>query len=459
MPAVVEVDADYLIVGAGAIGMAFADTLVRNSEATVAIVDRRYAPGGHWRDAYPFVRLHQASALYGVASLRLGGGLRQREGPEAGLQERATAPEICAYYSEVLERLLGTGRVSFHPVCEYVGDRTFRSRVSGTEFTASRARLVHATYLSGNIPATTPPPFAVADGATVIPPNELVHLAEAPEQYVIVGAGKTASDAVVWLQQNGVDPGAICWVRSRDPWMIDRAVVQPDPAVFTGMAADTMEAAGVATSADDLFLRLEDRGIMMRIDPKVTPRVAKTPTLGRWELDLVRRVTDVVRRGHVRAVSPGRLRFADGDVRVSPKAVIVHCAAAGLPSPPLVPIWQRDAIRPQPVRVGFPCFGAAIAGYVEATRADDDEKNDACRSSPYSSTPADWLTMQVIGGDAARALSRHPDLKAFANTTTLNPGGIPPGLADDPAVAAAVARLKAAVGPGRARMVELTAGA
>ena len=67
-------DADYVVVGAGAAGMAFTDALIDHTDATVAMVDRRHAPGGHWLDAYPFVRLHQASAFYGVASTLLGGG-------------------------------------------------------------------------------------------------------------------------------------------------------------------------------------------------------------------------------------------------------------------------------------------------------------------------------------------------------------------------------------------------
>jgi cation diffusion facilitator CzcD-associated flavoprotein CzcO len=53
-----ELETDYLVLGAGAAAMAFADELLTHSKATVAIVDRRHAPSGHWLDAYPFVRLH-----------------------------------------------------------------------------------------------------------------------------------------------------------------------------------------------------------------------------------------------------------------------------------------------------------------------------------------------------------------------------------------------------------------
>src|SRR5438876_11626428 len=104
------IDADYLVVGAGATGMAFADALVDHADVRVPLVDRRYGPGGHWLDDSAFVRLHQASAFYGVASTLLGDGSLQTDGPEAGLRERATGREVCAYFERVLtERLVGSG--------------------------------------------------------------------------------------------------------------------------------------------------------------------------------------------------------------------------------------------------------------------------------------------------------------------------------------------------------------
>ena len=82
-------ETDYLVVGAGAMGMAFTDALIDHADVHVTLVDRRHAAGGHWQDAYPFVQLHQASLFYGVASTVLGSGALQQEGPESGLQERA----------------------------------------------------------------------------------------------------------------------------------------------------------------------------------------------------------------------------------------------------------------------------------------------------------------------------------------------------------------------------------
>ena len=55
-------ETDYLIIGSGASGMAFADTLVQETQGSdthITIVDRHAKPGGYWNDAYPFVTLHQ----------------------------------------------------------------------------------------------------------------------------------------------------------------------------------------------------------------------------------------------------------------------------------------------------------------------------------------------------------------------------------------------------------------
>ena len=86
---------DYLVFGAGAAGMAFVDALLADSDADVVMVDRRHRPGGHWNNAYPFVRLHQPSAFYGVNSRVLGHDAIDEVGPNAGFYERATAAQIC----------------------------------------------------------------------------------------------------------------------------------------------------------------------------------------------------------------------------------------------------------------------------------------------------------------------------------------------------------------------------
>ena len=449
--------ADYLVVGAGAMGMAFADALTDHADVRVALIDRRHGAGGHWLEAYPFVRLHQASAFYGVASTLLGGGHLQQRGHEEGLQERASQSEICAYYARMLDRMLESGKVEFFPNTEYLGDRTVVSRISGERFeTPARCRMVDARYLAPSIPAEKPPPFGVSEGARVVPVNDLARLEQAPSQYVVAGSGKTATDAIIWLLSRGVDPDGVCWVRPRDPWMLNRALVQPDPATFLGMAADTMQAAVEATSLEDLFLRLEDAGVVLRIDRTVMPTMAKAPTLAAWELEQLRTVGNVVRRGHIETVDRGKLSFADGSVAVADDALVVHCAADGLKYPGLIPVWRPEAITLQPIRAGFPCFGAALVGYVEATREDDDEKNRLCPPSPYPNSMAEWARMNVLGARNAMSFSAEPDIKEWADRVPLNPARIPPGHPASAALDDARERLATHTRPGLARLAELT---
>lgn len=452
------IEADYLVVGAGAMGMAFADAVIDHSDARVVLVDRRHGVGGHWLEAYPFVRLHQSSAFYGVASTLLGGGKLQESGPEAGLQERATQPEITAYYARALDRLGQTGRLEFFPNSDYVGDRMVVSRISGDRFEVTEScRIVNAHYLAPSIPAEKPAPFDVGAGARVVPVNDLARLDEAPSQYVVVGSGKTATDTCIWLLSRGVDPDAVCWVRPREPWMLNRARVQPDPAIFLGLAADIMQSAASATTLDDLFLRMEDADVMLRIDRSIMPTMAKAPTLAKWELDQLRTIENVVRRGHVKAVERGTLQFTEGSVAIADDAVVVHCAADGLKYPPLVPVWCPDAITLQPVRAGFPTYGAAIAGHIEATRTGDDEKNRLCPPSNYGNSLADWARMFYRGTRGTMAFSAEPDIKSWVDSISLNPTRIPAGYPASPALDDARERLATHTPAGMARLAELGA--
>jgi hypothetical protein len=441
-------------------GMAFTDALIDHADVHVTLVDRRHAASGHWLDAYPFVQLHQASVFYGVTSTVLGTGAMQTLGPETGLQERARQSEIRAYYDDVLyRRFVASGRVTFLGGSEYHeadSKHLVTSLVSGETVEMNvRRRVVDATYLAPTIPATTPAPFSVDDDARVVPINDLARLDVVPSNFVIVGSGKTATDGIIWLLANGVAPDRIVWIRPRDPWMLNRAVVQPDPAVALGLAADTMAAGAEAESLDDMFLRLEAAGVMLRIDPDVVPTMAKTPTLAEWELDLLRSIEHVVRLGHIKHVTSREMVFDGGSVALPPDSLIVHCAASGLQYPPLVPIWDLDKIRVQTSRAAFPCFNAGLLGYIEATRDDDRERNRLCPPNLFPDTARSWARMQVRGAIATRIYSAEPDIAAWANTSALNPARMTPEQRAEPAVQAAAERLAKYAQPGLIRMAEL----
>jgi len=456
-------EADYLVVGSGAAGMAFADSLITETDAQVVMVDRRAAPGGHWNDAYAFVRLHQPSVFYGVNSMPLGSDAIESSGPETGMYERASGAEIRAYYDRVMYgSLIPSGQVRFFPQCDYVGDHRFVSRLSGDTFDIKvRKRLVDATYLSPSIPATTLPPFDIGDGASWIPVNQLAHVAGRPERFVIIGAGKTALDACVWLLDNGVDGGNIQWIKPREAWLLNRSYFQPGELVGTlleGIALQ-MEAAARATSLDDLFDRLDAAEQLRRVDQGVQPTMYKAATIGDWELDLLRRIENVVRLGHVRRIERDRIHLDEGTIPTSPGHLHVHCAADGLRRPPALPIFGADRITLQPIRTGLVPFNAALAAFVEAHREGDAEKNRLCPPNPYPDAALDWARTTLIQMRADRAWSKETDIAEWLERSRLNPMRGLLGRLGDPRLQQALQRYLENVRPGIARLTELIAQA
>ena len=290
----------------------------------------------------------------------------------------------------------------------------------------------------------------------VVPAGDLPMVEEAPSRYVVVGSGKTATDSVVWLLGHGVDPDAITWVRPRDPWMLNRAKIQPDPEIYLGMVADMLGACAEAASLDELFLRLEELGIMMRIDRSVDADDGEGADAGRVGAGAAahRRARRAPRPRHRRPARPPRARARLG--RPAPRRGRGPLRGRTASSyPPRLPVWQPDAITLQPIRAGFPCFGAALTGYVEATRADDADKNRLCAPSSYGNTLEDWARMNVLGFRNAAAFNAEPDIRDWAHRVALNPARVPPEHAGSAALDDALGRIGTAVGPALARLERL----
>ena len=441
-----ELTTDYLVIGAGAAAMAFTDALLAHSDATVTIVDRRHAPGGHWVDAYPFVRLHQPSAFYGVHSVPLGRDAIDAVGTNAGYYELAGADELRAYYAHVMQRhFLPSGRVQYFPSCEWHGDHRFASRLSDASWRVDvRRKLVDTTYVEGTIPATSPPPFEVEDGVRCVPVGELARVRERPDRYVVIGAGKTALDAIVWLLEQGVPPSAIGWVKPREAWWMNRRFQQPLallPELYRG-AAIQLEAFAESRSMAELFARLEREGIMLRIDPRVEPTMFRGAVISEGEAALLRRVEDVVRLGHVRRIGRDAIVLDEGSVPTTANTLHVHCAAAGTVRPPLRPIFESGRVTVQPFLWGFACFQFAMLGVVEATIESDAEKNRVCPAIHYWDRNRDYLSAFVATLAHDRVRADHPTLAAWAKTSRLNPTGGIAAHGDDPVVLAARDRIK-----------------
>ena len=194
---------------------------------------------------------------------------------------------MCAYFDAVMrQQLLPTGRVTYLPMSEYLGDGRVRT-LGGDEIEVSARRVV-TTHVEIVVPSMRPPSYAVAPGVDCVPPNDLPRIRGRSDRYVIVGAGKTAMDACLWLLRHGIAPQRLTWIKPRDSWILDRAAIQPGRQFAKRVLRDfsnQLAAVHEAESLPDLFDRLESKGCLLRIDTSVDPTMYRCAILSQAELD------------------------------------------------------------------------------------------------------------------------------------------------------------------------------
>jgi len=413
----VWIDADYLVYGAGAMGMAFVDTILKETHATVVLVDRLGQPGGHWNHAYPFVRLHQPSAFYGVNSKAL-----ERTKDRLELASRS---EVLAYYEAVLQNLLGSGRLQYFPMCCCYDtcSHKFHSLVEPDReyHVCDRAKIVNATYMNVVVPSVSHPDiagrYAVDKAAEVVPLNALPQAGGARPQYVIIGAGKTGMDAVLWLLASGVHADRISWIMPNDSWLINRDLWSDDPAIDLASWVRTEQS---FKTMSEYYRGAELSGVMFRIDPEVVPTKNKCATVSPTELSRLRTVKNIVRLGHVRRVEPQRLVLEHGELPVTGGALFVDCSADGLERRPPVPVFSGGHITLQSVSQCQQVFSAALIACVEAGGGTEDRKNSLCTPVPHPETPEDFLAGNALTDANRRRWAADARVRRFVARSRLS---------------------------------------
>ena len=376
-----DFETDYLIVGAGAMGVAFADEILhRDSQAHVTLVDRRSKPGGHWNDAYSFVTLHQPALYYGVNSETLGGGGN----------DLVSKAQVLGYFERVLNKLQKTGRLTFLSQSEYEGDGRVRSllRKNHSQTLKIRRRLVDATYSQVQVPSTSPPPFAFDDDVTVVPINALESLDKPWNHYTVIGAGKTGLDALLFLLLQGVPPSDISWVVSQDAWLMIRESILPHNLITTFL--HQMKLGASLQNATEYFHSMEKKNLFFRIDTSIEPTSYRCATVSHDELQKLRTLTNVIRKGRVKTITSTTMELTKGSVDVEPGTLFVNAAANGLAQRPARPVFEPGRITLQPVTHCQPTFGAAMIAHVEWRFNDDATKNKVTMPVPHPMVPDDF---------------------------------------------------------------------
>ncbi|WP_427964517.1 NAD(P)-binding protein [Altererythrobacter sp.] len=433
-----DIETDYLIIGAGAVGLAFADTLIEEDpDCHITFVDRHARPGGHWNDAYGFVALHQPSANYGVNSMGFPTERIDTHGPNKGLHALASGTEVLAYFEKVMNlRLLPTERVAYYRLSEFkgrneAGEARIVSILSGEETTVRiRRRLVDATFYQTSVPSTHKRQFDVAEGVDVVPPGALLDLWKRPEalpeHYVILGGGKTAMDTAVWLIEAGVEPDRITWVRPRESWLWNRVYTQPGEESLedvVGMQIAILSAAAEAQDGAELMHMLGEDGYFLRIDESIEPEMFHFATISQGEVDIMRRIKNVIRNGRVSSIEPGKMIFRDSEIAVPEGSLFIDCTASAVPfrvRENSRPIFDGDTITLQPLHVPLVTTSAAVAAFIEANYDNDETRNALATPGPLTDTPATYPYSLLITLTNRGAWSRDPKMSAWLATARID---------------------------------------
>lgn len=387
-------ETDYLVIGGGAMSAAFVDALLTHDKhATVAIVERQDRLGGHWNNAYPFVRLHQPATFYGVNSMTLG----------KGGKDLSALPEIQDYYTKVMQRFEKSGQVTFFGEHEYLG----ANRIAPvgdpeliTKFKVNR-RLVNGTYMAVEIPSIHPPKFEVATDIPFLPLNELISEYVKWEDFYVLGCGKTGMDAVLFLLRNGVAGEKIHWVMPNDSWCLDREYLQVGRVMDTVL--DHSHAIIRYGEAYDIFAELERNGGIIRIDQEVTPTKWKCATVSPEEMAELAVVKDRIRKGRIKRLSQKGIEFTEETMAFPKGALFVNCTADALAAKMPKPIFSEGRIDLQSVFFCQQVFGAAAIAALETCKISDNMRN-WIKPVPHPDVPHDWPSMLTITLDNALKL-------------------------------------------------------
>ncbi len=389
-------EVDYLVVGAGYTSLVFADTVIHNSrDLTIAIIDRLDAPGGHWNHAYDFVKLHQPSYLYGVPSKSFYPTKIEEE-------RRATKLDILEYAKRVVEDLVATGRVFYFPKSEYNWENSNFTMADTRDIkhhVKVRRKIIDGASWGPSIPLTSSCEYGIAPEVEVVAVNEIVTIKSRWEHFTIIGAGKTGMDAICYLVRQGINPDQITWVIPRDSWVINRDMLCADAKTIGQQSFKWIILVANASSVNDIYLRAEAMGMMHRLDPHVLPSRFVQAICSIEEMEILRRVSNVVRKGRLRQINADHMILEHGQVPVLSNTVHVRCDSNGISNKPIQPIFTHNVIHMQQVTHTL-VHSAEFIARVELLNYSDDRKNRILRPRDFSSLELESYVRSMKVADA-----------------------------------------------------------
>jgi len=149
-----------------------------------------------------------------------------------------------------------------------------------------------------------------------------------------------------------------------------------------------------ANTPEQVFEQLEATQHFLRLDQDVTPTMYRCATVSLAELEQLRRIKNVIRKGRVKRIEPSRVELAQGGIAAHLDAIYINCTADGLAPRDPAAVFKPGHITLQALVGCQQVFSAAMLGAIE-TLADTslEDRNKLASVIPHPSTPIDFFKM------------------------------------------------------------------
>ena len=184
-------------------------------------------------------------------------------------------------------------------------------------------------------------------------------------------------------------------------------------------------------------------------------------TVTKAELEQLRRIRNVVRKGRVKRLERGAMVLELGTEPSDAGKLFVDCSADGLARRPVAPVFAGDRITLQSVRTCQQVFSAAFIAHVEAAYGDDAAKNALCAVIPHPDSDVDFLRTTLANSLNMLRWAQDPALAAWiagARLDIFHTAALA-NAAGDPTLRAAQERLAKFMPPAIAKLGALLATA
>jgi|GEM_PF-4732917 len=385
---------DYLILGTDIGGLAFADVILSESDATIAFIQ------GHESDkiAARLASRGRTCDTIGLNTYTLSDWCKNFP---SRADTCTTSTSLQAYCDHVLEnRFLPESRVQLLQSVEHLGHGKLRSLIDGqVRELEVRGKIVNAGALSAPTCPSFIPSYTVTLGVDLVRP-EALNAAVVPRvtglnTICVLGGGRSGTDAVLRLLSLGVATQRIHWVKSRDPWMLSSPSKQAsaDESINPFLVQhEGLKAMAHAHSAHDLSLRLERLGVLVRTSKNHPPTYFSAHFLTPEDAQRIQQIPNTIRKGHLHSISEIGMILSRGVVPMPPQTLYIDCTGSRTQWHHPTPVFNSDRIELAEVRLCHPSFSATMIAAVELSDMSIEEKNAHCAPVTGSSLPDLMLT-------------------------------------------------------------------